>query len=122
MMKLNLPKGLVLDELNDKFRFRGTADQIQELSTELRKIQNLRNGQKCHLDKLTIIVSDEVPAFADKFTIQLPKKAWNIMASKFSEVAYNWEESPFDFNDCGYLSPKLGIDLGVELIGEPNPR
>ena len=121
-MKLNLPRGLVLDELEDKFRFRGTADQIQELSIELRRIQNLRNGQKCHLDKLTLIVSDEVPAFADNFTIQLPKEAWNILASKFSEVAFSWEESPFDFNDCGYLSPVLGIDLGVELIGAPNPR
>ncbi len=122
MMKLSLPKGLVLDELEDKFRFRGTADQIQELSKELRRMQNLSHGQKCRLEKLTFIISDEVPAFADKFTIQLPKQAWNIMASKFSEVANSWEESPFDFNDCGYLSPKLEIDLGVELIVEPNPR
>ncbi|MDO1451984.1 hypothetical protein Q0590_37290 [Rhodocytophaga aerolata] len=121
-MKLNLPNGIEINEFEDKFRFRGTADQIQQLSVELRKIKNLSNGEKCRLGKLTLIVSDEVPDFNAKSTIQLPKHAWNIMASKFSEVAYNWEESPFDFNTCGYLQPRLEIDLGVELIGEPNQR
>jgi len=41
------------------------------------------------------------------------------MASKFIEVATGWEESPLDFNDCGYLYPRLDTDLGVELVGEP---
>jgi hypothetical protein len=121
-MILNLPKGIELYELEDKFRFKGTADQIQALSIELRKIKNLSNGETCQLDRLTFVVSDEVPYLVDKSTIQLPKQAWGIMASKFSEVANSWEESPFDFNDCAYLSPRLQVDLGVELIGKPNPR
>jgi hypothetical protein len=41
------------------------------------------------------------------------------MASKFIEVATGWEESPLDFNDCGYLNPRLDTGLGVELVGEP---
>ncbi len=121
-MKLNLPKGIELNEFEGKFRFKGTADQIQELSIELKKIQSLRNGEKCHLGKLTLIVSDKIPDFISKSTIQLPKQAWTVMASKFSEVAHNWEKSPFDFNDCGYLSQRLAIDLGIELIGEPNQK
>jgi hypothetical protein len=51
--------------------------------------------------------------------IALPPNAWNILASKFAEVATGWEESPFDFGDCGYLHPRPEPDLGVELVGEP---
>jgi hypothetical protein len=55
----------------------------------------------------------------DEHRIALPADAWNIMASKFMEVAYGLEDSPFDFNDCGYLTPRLKRDLGIEMIGNP---
>jgi hypothetical protein len=51
--------------------------------------------------------------------ISLPNDAWNVLVSKFIEVTACWEESPFDFGDCGYISPKMCPDLGIELDGEP---
>ena len=69
------------------------------------------------LDDFELTVADRPSSFNKR--IAMPADAWNIMASKFIEVAIGWEESPLDFNDCGYLYPRLDTDLGVELVGEP---
>jgi hypothetical protein len=50
----------------------------------------------------------------------LPGEAGNCLASKFTEVTYGSEESPFDFGDCGYLYPSPYADPGVEPVGEPD--
>ena len=51
--------------------------------------------------------------------LALPPHAWNIVASKFAEVATGWEKSPFYFSECGFLSPPPEPDVGVELVGTP---
>ena len=117
-----LPKGIEVIELQDRLRFKGTAHQIDQLANEIRQLSTLKNDQKVKLADYSFITSDLVPTLSKSGTIQLPNHAWNIMASKFSEVANNWEDSPFYFNDCGYINPKLDFDIGVELVGEPNPR
>ena len=117
-----LPEGIEVIELQDGLTFRGTAEQINQLANEIRQLSNLKNNEKVKFGQYLFIISDLVPTTANKGTVQLPNHAWNIMASKFSEVANSWEESPFNFNDCGYINPKLEFDLGVELVGQPNPR
>ena len=109
-------------ELRDRLTFRGTAEQIDQLANEIRQLSNLKNNEKVIFGQYRFIISDLVPTTPNKGTVQLPNHAWNIMASKFSEVANSWEESPFNFNDCEYINPKLEFDLGVELVGQPNPR
>ena len=61
----------------------------------------------------------------------MPWHAWGIAASKFGEVATSFEDSPFDFSECGYIvrihsdgvtSPAPWPDVGVELVGDPIPR
>lgn len=117
-----LPAGIEVIELQDRLRFKGTANQIDLLAHEIRQLSTLKNNWKVKLGDYTFITSDLMPIFPKSGTIQLPYRAWNVMASKFSEVANNWENSPFDFNDCGYITPKLDFDIGVELVGEPNLR
>ena len=117
-----LPKDIEVIEFQDRLRFKGTANQIDQLALEIQQLSTLKNDQKVKLGDYSFVISDIVPILPKRGIIQLPNHAWNIMASKFSEVANNWEDSPFDFNDCGYINPKLDFDIGVELIGEPNPR
>ena len=117
-----LPRGIEVIELQEGLTFRGTAEQIDQLANEIRLLSTLKNNEKVKFGQYRFIISDFVPTNPDKGTIQLPNHAWNIMASKFSEVANSWEDSPFNFNDCGYINPKLDFDLGVELVGEPKPR
>lgn len=115
-----LPPGMELIELSDGLRFKGTADQIETLASEIRKISNLKEGESLSMGKYVFIVSETIHEPEQTNIIQLPKDAWKIMASKFNEVAYDWEESPFDFNSCGYIRPRISFDLGVELVGEAN--
>ncbi len=120
--KFNLPDGMDLIELDNKLRFKGTADQIDRLSSEILKIAELKKNQKYKLGKFIFSVSDTIPTDFDLHHVRILADAWKIMSLKFREVANSWESSPFDFNDCGYLDPKLEFNLGVELVGEPNPR
>lgn len=63
--------------------------------------------------------SNEIPAIPDPFVVVLPPDSWGIVASKFAEVVGGWEESPFYFGECGYLSPRPEPDIGIELVGTP---
>ena len=118
----NLPKGIEVVEHQDGLIFKGSAEQIDQLADEIRQLSTLKNNEKVKFGQYRFIISDFIPATQNKGTVQLPNHAWNIMASKFSEVANSWEDSPFNFNDCGYINPKLEFDIGVELVGQPNPR
>lgn len=117
-----LPKDIEVIELHDRLMFKGAANQIDQLAFEIQQLSTLKNDQKVILGDYSFVISDIAPTLPKRGIIQLPNHAWNIMASKFSKVANNWEDSPFDFNDCGYIKPKLDFDIGVEPIGEPNPR
>ncbi|QIL74611.1 hypothetical protein [Hymenobacter sp. HDW8] len=121
-MVLELPKGIQIIELPHAMRFKGDAASIERLESELRIIQHSSFEQKYTLGSITLIVSDELPYALRKGTYQMPRDAWNVLASKFMEVAMSLEDSPFDFNDCGYLYPPLEFDLGVELVVKPNPH
>ena len=63
--------------------------------------------------------ANEAPAIPDPSVVVLPPDAWNIVASKFSDVVSGREDSPFYFGDCGYLSPRPEPDVGIELVGTP---
>lgn len=117
-----LPKGIEVIEHHDGLTFKGTAEQIDQLANKIRHLSTLKNNDKIKFGKYCFIISDFVPTTPKRGTVQLPSHAWNIMASKFSEVANSWEDSPFNFNDCGYINPRLNFDIGVELVGEPKPR
>ncbi len=116
-LKIDLPKGMSSRIADDKIRFIGTTNSLTYLAHEIRKLNLLENGDLIKLDKVDLKVSDEITNFTnDKKMIEMPRQAWNIFASKILEVVDGYEDSPFDFNDCGYLSPRLDFDIGVELI------
>jgi hypothetical protein len=121
-MKLTLPKEVVIISDPSRIRFQGGAEQILVLSKELEKISFLNDGDYAELKPFKFYVSSVVVHDYNANNFYLPMDAWRIMAAKFREVASSWEDSPFDFNDCGYISPKLERDIGVELIGDPYPR
>jgi hypothetical protein len=116
-MRIEIPSGANLMRHDGGLRIRGTAAQIIEVSNQIRKLRELPIGGFAQLDDFELTVADRPSSFNKR--IAMPADAWNIMASKFIEVATGWEESPLDFNDCGYLYPRLDTDLGVELVGEP---
>ena len=116
-LKIDLPKGMSSRIADDKIRFIGTTNSLTYLAHEIRKLNLLENGDLIKLDKVDLRVSDEITNFNyDKKMIEMPRQAWNIFASKILEVVDGYEDSPFDFNDCGYLSPRQDFDIGVELI------
>ncbi len=40
------------------------------------------------------------------------------MGCKFNEVPIEYEDNPFDFNDCGFTN-KIPFDIGVEVTDLP---
>lgn len=77
----------------------------------------MKNRTLVQLDKVELKVSDEITLrYNDANYIEMPQQAWGILASKFQDVVEGFEENPFDFNDCGYLYPKLSFDIGIEIV------
>ncbi|MBN2267738.1 MAG: hypothetical protein JW725_05385 [Candidatus Babeliaceae bacterium] len=119
MKEIQLPTSIEIIQGPNGPRFKGPALAIRELATSLRVLQDAPAGSVCYVGSLELYVTNNPHDPYNKGRIALPKNAWNILASKFVEVTCGWEESPFDFSDCGYLFPEPTIDIGVELVGEP---
>lgn len=117
--RLNLPASVEVVQGPRGPRFRGPAPALRELAASLRTLRNSPLGLVCYVGSVELYVTNDPKDPQCRGRIALPRKAWNILASKFTEVATGWEESPFDFGDCGYLYPRPETDLGVELVGEP---
>ena len=126
-----LPDGVSMIEWSSGVRFRGDAQQLLALADELRKLERSTDGDSVRVLDWTFVVDDEPAALSIDKTISMPWHAWGIAASKFGEVATSFEDSPFDFSECGYIvridsegvtSPAPRPDLGVELVGDPIPR
>jgi hypothetical protein len=119
MRRIDLPETVKIVQGPNGPRFKGPAFAIRQLASSLRDLRDAPLGLVCSVGQVELYVSDKVDNPHGKGRVVLPRKAWNILASKFVEVATGWEESPFDFGDCGYLHPAPLLDLGVELVGEP---
>ena len=118
-LKIKVPLGIDIDYHSDKVRFKGTKTDISNFAEELRKISKLKDGQLCKLDKLTLKVSNYITSDQNKeFWVELPDHAWNIMASKFQDVVEQFDDNPFDFNDCGYTN-RTPFDIGIEITDLP---
>jgi len=100
-------------------RFRGPALPLRALAESLRSLSIAPLGLVCHIGSIELYVTNDPHDSHAQGRIALPRDAWNILASKFVEVTAGWEESPFDFGDCGFLHPRPNPDLGIELVGEP---
>ena len=102
-LEILVPTTIEIVHMDDKVRFRGTKEDISKFSKEFYRLKELNDGQLCKLDKYTLKVSDYITPDREKENwIELPNHAWGIMGSKFNEVPYEYEDNPFDFNDCGY--------------------
>ena len=119
MRRIILPKTVKIVQGPKGPRFKGPAFAIRQLALSLRDLRDAPQGLICSVGEIELYVTDNPNDPHGKGRIMLPREAWNILASKFVEVATGWEESPFDFGDCGYLHPIPVLDLGVELVGEP---
>jgi len=118
-MEIIIPPGIDILHMENKVRFRGPQEVIDKFATEFHRFMDLKEGDLCKLDRYILKVSDYMTE--DRFKenwIELPKRAWLIMGSKFREVAHEYEENPFDFNDCGYTD-RLLFDIGVEVTDLP---
>lgn len=119
MKTINIPDTIELIQGPNGPRFRGSALALRELSSSLRFLSKAPLGFVCKVGSVELYVTNDPNDPHGKGRISLPNDAWNILVSKFIEVTAGWEESPFDFGDCGYISPRSFPDLGVELVGEP---
>ncbi|RYD97671.1 MAG: hypothetical protein EOP54_10185 [Sphingobacteriales bacterium] len=118
-LEIKVPTSIEIVHMKDKVRFRGTKDAIIKFAREFYTLRALNDGQLCKLDKYTLKVSDYItPDRKKENWIELPNHAWGIMASKFIEVPYEYEDNPFDFNDCGYTD-RNPFDIGVEVTDLP---
>jgi hypothetical protein len=96
--------------------FVGNQEQILKLVEQLEKIAEMPNGTTGKLGKLNFCVSTEITIkFGDTDYVEMPSDAWLIMACKFREVVFQYEENPFYFNEVGYIYPPLPYDVGVEV-------
>lgn len=120
MDKIPLPEGIEIVQGPRGARFKGPAGPLCELADQLRSLRDAPAGYMCSVGSVTLCVTEFVPQVDPQSPVSMPARAWNILASKFIEVATGWEDSPFDFGDCGYLSPPPNPDLGVELVGDPD--
>lgn len=112
-----VPNTIEIIHMNDKVRFRGKREDISSFAKQFYQLKELRDGQLCKLDKYVLKVSDlKTEDSYRKNWIELPGSTWAIIASKFREVP-EFESSPFDFNDCGYI--KMRFDIGVEVTDQP---
>ena len=119
MIEITLPKGIEIVQGPYGPRFKGAARALRELASQLRILRDAPLGFTCRVGSVTLYVTDNTADIRGRDRVSMPPQAWNILASKFTEVTYGWEDSPFDFRDCGYLSPPPEPDLGVELDGDP---
>jgi hypothetical protein len=118
-LEIQIPKGVEIVYLENKVRFRGNKDEISRFAKEFYRMKELNDGQLCKLDRYTLKVSDYITPDREKENwIELPNHAWGIMGSKFNEVLYEYEDNPFDFNDCGYTE-RNPFDIGVEVLDLP---
>jgi hypothetical protein len=115
-MKIELPVGVTSKLYPDKIRFIGDKDSISVFAERIRNLKDLKTGALVKLGEIKVGVSEEITyRFFEKNFVEMPGHAWNIFASKIQDVVEGFEENPFDFNDCGYLYPKLQFDIGVEI-------
>lgn len=119
VMRIKLPALVEIVQGPKGPRFRGPALAIRELSESIRTLRDVPPGFVCYVGSVELYVTNDFNDPHCRGRIALPCHAWNILASKFTEVTSGWEKSPFDFGDCGYLYPRPKPDLGVELVGEP---
>jgi hypothetical protein len=119
-MEITLPEAVTLVEFPNKIRFKGKQNVLSDFVEEFRRISKLSNGQLCKFDEYTFKVSDLITDDSLKQNwIEMPNHAWNIMTSKFHDVLNEYDDNPLDFNDCGYLNPKLPFDIGIEVTDLP---
>ena len=118
-LEIKVPANIEIVHMDNKVRFRGTKDDILKFAKEFYRLTKLSNGKLCKLDKYTLKVSDFITEDREKENwIELPNHAWGVMGSKFNEVACDYEDNPFDFNDCSYTD-KNPFDIGVEVTDLP---
>ena len=118
-LEIKVPASIEIVPMVDKVRFRGTKEDLSKFSKEFYKLNKLKEGQLCKLDKYILKVSEYITNDREKENwIELPNLAWGVMGSKFNEVANEYEDNPFDFNDCGYTE-KNPFDIGVEVTDLP---
>jgi hypothetical protein len=122
MMILNLPASVEIVQGPRGPRFRGPALALRELAASLRTLRDAPVGSICTVDSVELYVTNDPKDPNNSGRIALPNDAWNILASKFTEVTWGYEKSPFYFGDCGYLYPRPDPDLGVELVGKPDKK
>ena len=119
MKLLELPPGVEIVAGPNGSRFRGAALPLRRVAEMLRELSTAPSGLVCRVGSITVYVTNDPDDPAAHGRVALPDHAWKVLASKFTEVTEGWEESPFDFADCGYLYPKPDPDLGIELVGGP---
>jgi hypothetical protein len=117
--EIETPEGIKEEWFAKKVRFVGNKDIMCSFSRQIRKILELKDGDKVKLSKLTLKVSDYITDERNKENlIELPKHAWGIMACKFHDVLEGYDSNPFDFNDCGYIDNNP-FDIGIEIEDIP---
>jgi len=119
MKRIDLQSSVEVIEGPNGPRFRGPALALRELASSLRTLRDAPLGLICHVGSIELYVTDDPNDPHREGRVAFPREAWNILASKFTEVTSGREDSPFDFGDCGYLYPRPELDLGIELVGEP---
>ncbi len=118
-IEIIIPSTIEIVHMKDKVRFRGGKEDIREFVKEFYRLKVLTGGQFCKLGDYILKVSDYLTEDRGKKNlIELPSHAWAVMASKFTEVTYEDEDNPFDFNDCGYTNKNL-FDIGIEVMDLP---
>ena len=117
--EIKVPPSIEIVHMENKVRFRGTKEDISKFAQEFHRLEKLKDGQICKLDKYTLKVSEYITLESNRVNwIELPAKAWLIMGCKFNEVPYEYEDNPLDFNDCGFIN-KIPFDIGVEVTDLP---
>ena len=118
--KLVLPPGIVVIDGPKGLRFQGTATALLRLCDEtLARLRYAPDGSRFVVGDWIMGIFEHQPLLDSPKLIAMPRTAWGIVSAKFAEVATGWEETPFDFSDCGYLWPPPDPDIGVELVGAP---
>lgn len=118
-LEIIIPATIEIVHMEDKVRFRGSKEDIEQFAKEFYKLKELAVGQICKLGNYILKVSDYITEDREKPNwIELPASAWGVMGSKFREVVYEEEDNPFDFNDCSYTD-KNPFDIGVEVMDLP---
>jgi len=117
--KLVLPLGIVAVDSPKGLRFKGSATALLRLCETLDRLKDAPDGSRFIVGCWIVGVLEHQPLLDSPKLIAMPRSAWAILSAKFAEVATGWEETPFDFSDCGYLWPPPDPDIGVEVVGAP---